>query len=268
MKAKKVLFITSEIEPFVADSSKAVMGRKLPQYIQEIGHEIRTFTPKWGNINERRNQLHEVIRLSGMNLIINETDHPLIIKVASLPSARMQIYFIDNDDYFMKRGIIADKDGIEYPDNAERAIFYARGVLETVKKLRWTPDVIHCHGWAAAFAPLFLKLAYQEEPSFCESKVVVSIAPKEFELDLGVDAAKSVEYKTVHYEAIQDICSKGFTHTDMMKVAVKFSDGVIIESDDVDPSIAEYAKSLNIPVLPPTGEEFKEAYSEFYESIM
>ncbi len=268
MKAKKVLFITSEIEPFVSESSKSIMGRKLPQYIQEQGHEIRTFTPKWGNINERRNQLHEVIRLSGMNLIINETDHPLIIKVASLPSARMQIYFIDNDDYFMKRGILTDKDGREYADNAERAIFYARGVLETVKKLRWTPDVIHCHGWAAAFAPMFLKLAYNEEPSFCESKVVVSVAPKEFELDLGVDAAKSVEYKTVHYDDIKDICAESFTHTDMMKVAVKYADGVILESDEVDPAIPEYAKSLSIPVLNPVGDDFKEAYSEFYETLM
>lgn len=268
MKAKKVLFITSEIEPFVTEGTKAVMGRKLPQSIQEYGHEIRTFTPKWGNINERRNQLHEVIRLSGMNLIINETDHPLIIKVASLPSARMQIYFIDNDDYFMKRGIIADKEGREYEDNAERAIFYARGVLETVKKLRWTPDVIHCHGWAAAFAPLFLKLAYNDEPSFCESKVVVSVSPKEFELDLGVEEAKSVEYKSVHYSDIQDICSEGLTHSDMMKVAVKFADGVIVESEGVDPSIIEYAKSLNRPVLEPVGEDFKAAYSDFYESLM
>lgn len=268
MKAKKVLFITSEIDPFVAESNRSLMGRKLPQSIQEIGHEIRTFTPKWGTINERRNQLHEVIRLSGMNLIINETDHPLIIKVASLPSARMQIYFIDNDDYFMKRGIITDKDGREYADNAERAVFYARGVLETVKKLRWTPDVIHCHGWTASLVPLFLKLAYNEEPSFCESKVVVSIAPKEFELDLGIEEAKSVEFKNVHFDDIKDICAEQFTHTEMMKVAVKYADGVIIESNEVDPSIEEYAKSLNIPVLPPVGDDFKEAYSEFYDSIM
>ena len=269
MKAKRILFIKSEITPFVPESSRATMGRMLPQAIQERGHEIRTFTPKWGPINERRNQLHEVIRLSGMNLIINETDHPLIIKVASLPAARMQIYFIDNDDYFMKRGLLTDKDGKEYADNAERAIFYARGVLETVKKLRWTPDVIHCHGWIAAFAPMFLKLAYSEEPSFCNSKIVCSISPKEFELDLGPEAAKSVEYKNVHFEDIKDICASQFTHAEMMKIAVKYSDGVILESADVDASIVDYAKSLNLPILNPVeGEGFKDAYNEFYETLL
>ena len=254
--------------PFIEEGYRATMGRKLPQSIQECGHEIRTFTPKWGNINERRNQLHEVIRLSGMNLIINETDHPLIIKVASIPSAKMQIYFIDNDDYFMKRGTLADKEGKEYEDNAERAIFFARGVLETVHKLRWMPDIIHCHGWAAAFAPMFLKLAYKEEPSYANSKVVVSVLPKEFELDLGTEAPKSVEWKDVHYSDIEEHCAKGFTHTDLMKVATKYADGVILEGDDTDPAVEEYAKSIGLPVLRSTGDDFKDKYSEFYESLM
>ena len=153
-KANKVLFITQEITPYVSESEMANIGRNLPQAIQEKGREIRTFMPKWGNINERRNQLHEVIRLSGMNLIIDDTDHPLIIKVASIQSARMQVYFIDNDDYFQNRMQTTDENGIEYDDNDSRAVFYARGVLETVKKLRWCPDVIHCHGWMTALAPL------------------------------------------------------------------------------------------------------------------
>ena len=144
MKAKKILFITQEMTPYVPDSELAAMGRELPQEIQEIGREIRTFMPKWGNINERRNQLHEVIRLSGMNLIIDDTDHPLIIKVASIQAARKHVEFIDNDDYFLKRLMALDENGNEYEDNSERAIFYARGVLETVKKLRWAPDGIHC----------------------------------------------------------------------------------------------------------------------------
>ena len=161
-KANKVLFITQEITPYVSESEMANIGRNLPQAIQEKGREIRTFMPKWGNINERRNQLHEVIRLSGMNLIIDDTDHPLIIKVASIQSARMQVYFIDNDDYFQNRMQAMDENGIEYDDNDSRAIFYARGVLETVKKLRWCPDVIHCHGWMTALAPLYIKKAYKE----------------------------------------------------------------------------------------------------------
>lgn len=268
MKAKKVLFITTEIEPFVAENKTSLMGRILPQSIQECGHEIRTFSPKWGNINERRNQLHEVIRLSGMNLIIDGTDHPLIIKVASLPSARMQIYFIDNDDYFMKRGILTDKDGIEYADNGERAIFYARGVLETVKKLRWVPDVIHCYGWASALAPLYIKQAYSDEPCFRDVKVVMEVSPKEFECDWGLANAQFVEYKDAHYDDIKDICKDTYGHTELEKIGVKFSDGVIVESADVDSSVVEYAKSLGLPVLDPIeGDDFKEAYSQFYESL-
>ena len=157
MKANRILFITQEITPFVPESQLANIGRNLPQATQDMGKEIRIFTPKWGNINERRNQLHEVIRLSGMNLIINDTDHPLIIKVASLQAARMQVYFIDNDDYFHNRQMTCDKEGVEYSDNDERAIFFARGVLETVKKLRWCPEVIHCHGWISALVPLYIK---------------------------------------------------------------------------------------------------------------
>ncbi|MCH5174900.1 MAG: glycogen/starch synthase [Prevotellaceae bacterium] len=268
MKAKKVLFITTEIAPFVTENDHSLMGRVLPQSIQDCGHEIRTFSPKWGTINERRNQLHEVIRLSGMNLIIDETDHPLIIKVASLPSARMQIYFIDNDDYFMKRGILTDKEGKEYTDNGERAIFYARGVLETVKKLGWTPDIIHCYGWAAALAPLYIKRAYNDEPSFRDTKVVMEVSPKEFNLDLGVDNARLVEYKGVKYDDIKDICATSYGHTELEKIGVKFSDGVIIEKPEVDASIVDYAKTLGLPVLAPVeGGDFKQAYSDFYETL-
>ena len=179
-KANKVLFITQEITPYVSETEMSLIGRHLPQAIQERGREIRTFMPKWGNINERRNQLHEVIRLSGMNLIIDDTDHPLIIKVASIQSARMQVYFIDNDDYFQNRLQIHDENGNEYEDNDARTIFYARGVLETVKKLRWCPEIIHCHGWLTALAPLYIKKAYKEEPSFRTSKVVFSLYEEDF----------------------------------------------------------------------------------------
>ena len=268
MKAKKVLFITTEVEPFVTENEHSLKGRLLPQSIQELGHEIRTFSPKWGSINERRNQLHEVIRLSGMNLIIDDTDHPLIIKVASLPSAKMQVYFIDNDDYFMKRGMLTDKEGKEYVDNGERAIFYARGVLETVKKLGWNPDVIHCYGWAAALAPFYIKQAYYDEPSFRDVKVVMEVSPKEFENDLGTDNAQKVEYKDAHYADIQDICEQAYGHNELEKIGVKFADGVIIENKDVDPSIIKYAKSLGRPVLDPVeGDSFNKAYSEFYETL-
>ena len=173
--AKKVLFVTQEITPYVPETAMSLVGRYLPQAVQEDSHEIRTFMPRWGNINERRNQLHEVIRLSGMNLIIDDTDHPLIIKVASIQAARMQVYFIDNDDYFTKRLMGFDEDGKEYEDNGERAVFYARGVLETVQKLRWCPEVVHCHGWVSAFAPIYIKKTFCDEPSFSESKIVFSV---------------------------------------------------------------------------------------------
>ena len=163
-KAKKILFITQEMVPFVPETDMAQMGRYLPQAVQEKSREIRSFMPKWGTINERRNQLHEVIRLSGINIVVDDTDHPLVIKVASITAARMQIYFIDNDDFFEKRKMATDDAGKEYEDNAERAAFYARGVLETIKKLRWSPDIIHCQGWMGSFVPLFIKTAYAEAP--------------------------------------------------------------------------------------------------------
>ena len=158
-KAKKILYITQEMVPFVPETDMAQMGRYLPQATQEKSREIRSFMPKWGIINERRNQLHEVIRLSGINIVVDDTDHPLVIKVASITAARMQIYFIDNDDFFSGRGMGTDADGNEYSDNAERAAFYARGVLETIKKLKWSPDIIHCIGWMSSFVPLYIKTA-------------------------------------------------------------------------------------------------------------
>jgi starch synthase len=268
MKAKKVLFITGEMVPFVPENSKSLMGRYMPQAIQELGHEIRTFTPKWGVINERRNQLHEVIRLSGMNLIIDDTDHPLIIKVSSIQAARMQIYFIDNDDYFMKRTMAIDPNGEEYKDNGERAIFYARGVLETVKKLGWTPDVIHCHGWIASLAPLYIKTAYKDEPSFHDAKVVFSASAPELKDDLGQHFAQCIPFKDAKMEDFQELCGERLGHTELSKIAVKFSDGVILDDKDVNSEITDYAKSLNIPLLDYQGEDYKEAYSKFYDSLM
>lgn len=268
MSAKKILFITSEMTPFVPETRTAVMGRNLPQAIQENGHEIRIFTPKWGIINERRNQLHEVIRLSGMNLIIDETDHPLIIKVASIAAARMQIYFIDNDDYFTKRQLITDESGAEYKDNGERIIFYVRGVLETLKKLRWVPDVVHCHGWATAFAPLFIKKAYMDEPSFCDAKVVFSASSPLFEGQLDPHTRDCVAHRKVQSDEIDDICSEKFGFNELMKLAVKYSDGLILDDENVDALVIDYAKEIGVPVLECQGDDYAQAYSDFYDSVM
>ena len=180
MKVEKILFITQEITPFVPASPMGTAGQELLQTIQDKVKEIRTFTPLWGNINTRRNNLHEVIRLSGMNLIIDDTDHPLIIKVASLQSARMQVYFIENEDYFHNRQMITDENGKEYSDNDERTIFFNLGVIEAVKKQRWCPEIIHCCGWMSSLVPLYIRSAYKDEPSFRDSKIVISLFDDSF----------------------------------------------------------------------------------------
>ena len=171
----RVLYVSSEMFPYMKESDISTVGRFLPQGVQERGCEIRSFMPKYGCINERRNQLHEVIRLSGMNIIINDIDRPLIIKVSSIPAVRMQVYFIDNEDYFYRKQVFKDDNDEYFPDNDERAIFFARGVLETVKKLRWKPDIIHCQGWISHLLPIYLKKVYHEDPIFTESKIVISL---------------------------------------------------------------------------------------------
>ena len=267
MKATKILFINQEIAPYVPDSEMSLMGRNLPQSIQEKGREIRTFMPKWGNINERRNQLHEVIRLSGINLIIDETDHPLIIKVASIQAARMQVYFIDNDDYFMKRQMAANELGEEYPDNGERAIFFARGVLETVKKLRWVPDIIHCQGWMGAVVPLYIKTAYHEEPSFANAKVVTSLFENELKSTLGTNFKKCVEFRDAKRELLENY-KEDFDFVELGKLAIDYSDGVIEGGKNVNSLLMDYAAEKNIPTLKYPGDEgFADAYNAFYDLV-
>lgn len=265
MAKKKILFINQEITPYVPETELSEMGKALPQAMQEKGYEIRTFMPKWGTINERRGQLHEVIRLSGMNLIINDTDHPLIIKVASIPTARIQVYFIDNDDYFSKRQMAADEKGDDYADNGERAIFFARGVLETVKKLRWTPDIIHCQGWMTAAVPLYIKTAYHEEPSFANTKVVTSLFEKSLKKDLGTNFKKALEFRDVK-ESMLTQYNDMFDFEELAKIAIDYSDGVIAANKDVNKNILKYVEKKDIPLLN-YQEDFADAYEEFYNKI-
>ena len=266
-KANKVLFITQEITPYVSESEMSLVGRNLPQAIQEKGREIRTFMPKWGNINERRNQLHEVIRLSGMNLIIDDTDHPLIIKVASIQSARMQVYFIDNDDYFQNRLQVVDENGVEYEDNDARAIFYARGVLETVKKLRWCPDVIHCHGWMTALAPLYIKKAYKDEPSFRDAKVVFSLYDNDFNEPFHPDFDSKLLLKGISKKDVADL-KEPVDYTALCKLAVDYSDGVIQQSEHVNEEVIAYARQIGKPVLGYQSPEiFADACNDFYDQV-
>lgn len=262
MSKKRILYISQEITPYLPDSEIANIGRHLPQGMQEKGREIRTFMPKYGCINERRNQLHEVIRLSGMNLIIDDNDHPLIIKVASIQPARMQVYFIDNEDYFQRKAILKDKEGTFFKDNDERAIFFCRGVLETVKKLGWAPDLIHCHGWMTSLIPLYLKTSYKDEPLFEKSKVVTSVYNDAFEGSLSENFAKKAMMDGISEEDIA-LFEKP-THTNLYNAATSWSDGVIMATEDAKSIV----KTPEAPTLEYQETEFVDAYSNFYDQIL
>lgn len=267
--SKKVLFITQEMVPYVSERTISIDGRKLPQALQEQGCEIRTFMPRWGTINERRNQLHEVIRLSGMNIIIDDTDHPLIIKVASIQAARMQVYFIDNDDYFHKRRMMVDENGTPYPDNIERAIFYARGVLETVKKLRWCPDVIYCQGWVSAIVPFYIKTAFCEEPAFAHAKVVTSLYNDMPDSSTAERFAECLQFRSATPEAAQAAGIELSTPDSLMRLAITFSDGIIEGEPGAMPEMLELAKAKGIPTLAtPAPEEQATAYNAFFDSLI
>ena len=265
--AKKILFINQEISPYVSDSEMSTMGKKLPQLLQEKGSDIRTFMPKWGNINERRGQLHEVIRLSGMNLIINETDHPLIIKVASIPQTRIQVYFIDNDDYFTKRMMGKDENGVDYPDNGERAIFFARGVLETVKKLRWVPDIIVCQGWMTAVIPLYVKTAYSEEPSFASTKVITTLFGNLYDAIVCDDFRDCIAFRDVD-GSVLDNYPENIGYDDLAKLAIQYSDGIIEASPEIDASVVEFAQNSGKPLLKYPGDDLGQAYADFYNALL
>lgn len=267
MDNTKVLFISQEITPYLPESKMSLIGRHLPQGIQEKGREIRTFMPKFGCINERRNQLHEVIRLSGMNLIINDTDHPLIIKVASIQAARMQVYFIDNEDYFQRKHTLQDENGNYFEDNDERAIFFARGVLETVKKLRWAPDIIHCHGWFTGLVPLYIKKAYNEDPLFANSKIVYSAYNDEFNTPLNKAFKDKLLYENITKNDVKILNDP--TYVNLSKLAVNMSDATIIGSETINPELSSYIKNSDKPYLDyQPEEEYIEAYSNFYDKIL
>ena len=264
---KRVLFINQEMLPYIEESEIAKVGRNLPQGIQQKGKEIRTFMPRFGCINERRNQLHEVIRLSGMNLIIDDNDHPLIIKVASIQAARMQVYFIDNEEFFQRKFGLRDKAGKFFDDNDERAIFYCRGVLETVKKLGWAPDIIHCHGWMNAFVPLYIKKVFGEDPIFANSKVIFSMYNTGFEGTLDKNFGNKAILDGVDVEDVTDL--NGPTALEVYKYAAKWSDGIIKGSEKLDPELEEYINSLDKPTLEYQSEDaYVEEYNNFYDSVL
>ncbi len=267
MEKKKVLFVSQEITPYLPESEIAKIGRELPQGIQERGKEIRTFMPQFGCINERRNQLHEVIRLSGMNLIIDDTDHPLIIKVASIQAARMQVYFIDNEDYFHRKSVLKDKDEKFFKDNDERALFFARGVIETVQKLRWSPDIIHCHGWFTGLVPLLVKKTFKDNPLFSNSKIVYSVYNDIEDHTLDSKLSTKALYEGITPEDVSLIDNPSLEN--FSKLAVNYADGVIIGSENINENVQNFAKNSDLPVLDyQNPEEYMDAYNAFYDQIL
>ncbi|PTN09043.1 glycogen/starch synthase [Mangrovibacterium marinum] len=267
MEKKRILFISQEITPYLPETEMSKKGRFLPQGIQEHGREIRTFMPRYGSVNERRNQLHEVIRLSGMNLVINDADHPLIIKVASIQAARMQVYFIDNEDYFHRKAVLKDSKGREFDDNDERAVFFARGVLETVIKLRWAPDLIHCHGWLASLVPLYIKKAYHDDPLFEKSKVVYSVYDESFKKPLSSAAVENVMIDGIDAADVELL--KNPTYENMMKLGVQHADAVIQGSETINPELAEYiAASGKLNLGYQAEETYIDAYNDFYDKVL
>lgn len=268
MEKTKVLFISQEISPYLPKSKMSDIGRFLPQGIQEKGKDIRTFMPRYGSINERRNQLHEVIRLSGMNLIINDTDHPLIIKVASIQAARMQVYFIDNEDFFQRKNVMHDDKKKFFADNDERSIFFARGVLETVKKLRWSPDVIHCHGWITSLIPLYIKRAYKDDPMFANSKVIYSMYDDDFNLTFDKNYHNKLRLDGVTENDVE-IVKENPNFENTSKLAINLADAVIVGSKKINTNISDYLQTIEKPVLEfQSGDNYIDVYSDFYDKVM
>lgn len=269
MEKKRILFVSQEIYPFLAKTEISQNARKLPQGTQENGKEIRVFTPKFGCINERRHQLHEVIRLSGMNIIIDDNDHPLIIKVASIPAARLQVYFIDNEEYFKRKTNVCDDDGIGFKDNDERSMFFCRGVLETVKKLGWKPDVIHCHGWMTSLMPLYIKKVYNKDPHFADTKVVYSIYNENEGFNQAWDERFHEKLKFDGFDEEVTSLVKNPSLETITRTAVSFSDGVVRSSESVDSDLQKVfdeATCLKLDYLPE--EHLVKGLSEFFDKVI
>jgi len=267
MEDKRILYVSSEVVPYLAENEVSLMSYDVPKMVNDQGWQIRIFMPRYGNINERRHQLHEVIRLSGMNLVVNDLDMPLIIKVASIPKERIQVYFIDNDEYFKRKATFTDEEGQLYPDNDERAIFFAKGVVETVKKLNWVPDIIHVHGWLAGLLPVYMKHYYKDEALFSQTKIVTSVYGHGFDGTLDPAMINKVKFDGIPAESIEALGRPDYEN--LVKVAIDHSDAVIIASENAAPSLTKYIEQAGKPFLPfVPKEKFAEAYTAFYQNLI
>lgn len=271
MAAKKILFVSQEIAPYLPANEISTLGKALPQSLQGKRFEVRTFMPKFGNVNERRNQLHEVIRLSGLNIEIDNNDHPLILKVASMQPVRIQVYFIDNDDYFTKVDDDIDAFGSNRSDNDERTLYFARGTMETVKKLKWDPEIIQCSGWMTALAPMYMRNLYTPDSLDApKPKIIYCIEPSNPEMaPINNELIRKLRDDGVSPELVDKYETGEMDVNTLHRIAIDNSDGVVFLTETPDPDLLEYVRQRNIPVL--TKEEVDEkgltVFPEFYETL-
>jgi len=264
---KRVLYVSQEITPYTGETEMGDVASLLPQRTQESGKDIRIFLPRFGTINERRHQLHEVIRLSGMNLIIDDFDHQLIIKVASIQKLRLQVYFIDNDEYFPSKQMFHDVEGNFISNNDERMIFYCKGVIETVRKLGWSPDIIHCQGWFASLVPMYIKKLYSDDPLFEDMKIIYSVFDNLFEGVLSDTLHEKLLFENLKESEVASL--KASNIINLHKFAIDYADAVVQASSDIDKDVLEHIKSSGKPFMEYPGEEdYIDAYQEFYEQFI
>ena len=267
MKKKKILYISQEICPYMNQSSMGDLSGALPQIMQESGRDIRIFLPRFGTVNERRHQLHEVIRLSGMNLIIDDFDHQLIIKVASIQQQRMQVYFIDNEEYFPRRQMFHDHEGNFMCNNDERMIFYCKGVIETVRKLGWSPDVIHCQGWFTSLVPMYIKKLYSEDPLFENTKVIYSVFDNDYKGKLSDTIIDKLLFEDLEADDLAGL--KNLNVNTLNKFAISYSDAVVQASEKINKSVLNSIEDSGKPFLDfPGDEEYEKEYLNFYENFI
>jgi len=269
MTKMKVLIITNEMDPYIHQTEQAKFARAIPENLQENGFEVRSFMPRFGKINERKHRLHEVIRLSGINIPVGEFDNPMIIKVASLPSAKMQVYFVDNEDYFQRKDYLRDEDGTFFEDNDERTIFFNKGAIEILLKLGWEPDIIHCHGWMTGLIPLYARSVYKNEPAFKNSKFLFTIYENSFQEELGNEFMKKAHLNGKASD-VKDLL-KNPSCNELHKTGSKYADAVSFGSENVDPEVKSYVQELNKPLLNyanSDGDQFAEGYMNFYNQIL
>lgn len=265
----RILYVASEINPFLKTTEVADFVRRLPQAMQERGMEIRILVPRFGLINERKNRLHEVVRLSGINIAVGDEEKPLVIKVASIPNAKLQVYFIDNEDYFHRKSVFFDKEDNFYEDNDERAIFFCKGVLETVKKLGWSPDIIHCNDWMTSLIPLYVSSTYKNDPIFKDAKTVFSIYNNSFSHKFGDDLLAKVKMLDIDDSMLQSL--KTADYEGFVKIGVEHSDAVIYANEESTDSfkklVADLSQEKRIDTIE-TKENFEESYFNLYNELV